>query len=103
MSRTAQLVEQLLGQYERCRNSDTELTIGVLHLKGLILSEDQRNILRSVNLESIRRTMQKLQEAGKYMLSPEIARKRRLKGYIVQQNITGMDPDRTQQLITNQP
>lgn len=103
MSKTADLVERLLGQYERCRNSDTELIIGVLHLKGLILTEAQRDILRSVNLESIRRTRQKLQEAGKYLPSPAVAKKRRLKGYLVQQNITGMGPDKTQQLITQQP
>jgi hypothetical protein len=103
VSRTTYLVEQLLGKYERCRNSDTELIIGVLHLKGLQLTEPQREILRSVNLESIRRMRQKLQEAGKYLPSPEVARKRRLKGYTVQQNITRTDPGQTQQLITETP
>jgi hypothetical protein len=103
VSKTADLVERLLQQYERCRNSDTELIIGVLHLKGLHLSETQRDILRSVNLESIRRTRQKLQEAGKYLPSPAVAKKRRLKSYVVQQNITGMGPGKTQELITQQP
>lgn len=103
MSRTAQIVEQLLARYERCRNSDTELIIGVLHLKGLRLSESQREILRSVNLESIRRTRQKLQEAGKYLPNPAVAKKRRLKSSVVQQNITRTNPGQTQQLITEIP
>lgn len=66
------------------RDSDTELLIQFLqiHLHA-DLNARQLELIRSVNFESITRCRRKLQEGGEYLPSPEVARKRRLKGYDV--------------------
>lgn len=67
------------------RDSDRELLIQILQYSGCGLSVEQLHIMRKFNFESLTRARRKLQEAGEYMPSPEVARKRRLKGYELQQ------------------
>lgn len=68
------------------RDSDTELYIQFLQrVLGVNLTAVQMEFIRSVNYESISRARRKLQENGQYLPSPEVAKKRRLKSYEVQQ------------------
>lgn len=68
------------------RDSDKELIVQVLQrCRGMNMTAEQMTIMRSVNFESIRRTRAKLQEQGKFLGSPEVMRKRRIKGYEVEQ------------------
>lgn len=68
------------------RDSDNELIIQILQrCRGADFSANQMNIIRSLNFESVTRCRRKFQEAGQYMPSPEVAKKRRLKGYEVEQ------------------
>lgn len=68
------------------RDSDTELIIQILQRKrGANFTAEQMNIIRSVNVESVTRARRKLQKGGEYLPSPEVAKKRRLKSYEVQQ------------------
>lgn len=68
------------------RDSDTELYIQYLQrILGCNLTANQLRIMRSVNYDSIGRARRKMQEAGQYLPSPEVAKKRRLKGYEIQQ------------------
>lgn len=71
------------------RDSDKELIIQVLQFEGAGLSAEQMDMMRRFNFESLTRARRKLQEAGEYMPSPEIAKKRRLKGYELQQTAPG--------------
>ena len=67
------------------RDSDKELIIQMLQFEGAGLTAEQMDLIRRFNFESLTRARRKLQEAGEYMPSPEIAKKRRLKNYEVQQ------------------
>ena len=68
------------------RDSDTELYIQFLQrVLGANLNVEQLSLIRSINYESISRARRKMQEDGQYLPSPEVARRRRLKGYEIQQ------------------
>ena len=68
------------------RDSDTELIIQILQrCLEADLTVEQMEKIRMVNFESATRCRRKLQEAGEYMPSPEVAKKRRLKSYEIQQ------------------
>ena len=67
------------------RDSDKELIIQILQFEGAALTEAQMDLMRKFNFESLTRARRKLQEAGEYMPSPEIAKKRRLKGHELEQ------------------
>ena len=68
------------------RDSDTELIIQFLQFHTDIqLKPYQVEVLRQVKFESITRARHKLQEKGEYLPSPEVAKKRRLKSYEVEQ------------------
>lgn len=68
------------------RDSDTELIIQLLQITyGANLTAEQMSIMRLINFESVTRARRKLQEGGEYLPSPEVAKKRRLKGYELQQ------------------
>ena len=101
--RSSKIVEELLAEYQRCRDSDSDLIIGVLYMLGANLTPEQKNIIRSVNFEGITRHRRKLQEAGKYMPSPEVAKKRRLKSYIIEQNAPTAKAEYLDELIQTQP
>jgi hypothetical protein len=69
------------------RDSDTELIIQLLQIHyNANLNAEQLATLRLINVESITRARRKLQSAGEYLPdSPEVAKKRRLKSYELQQ------------------
>lgn len=90
-------------RYPNCRNSDKDLIIGVLQALGADLTPKQREIMRSVNFESIRRYRQKLQEEGKYLPVEEVSKQRHFKSLIIQQNSPTSKPDTLQSLIEDQP
>lgn len=94
------LTIKMLQQHERTRNSDSDLQIGVLYMIGFQMTEQQRELFRSVSMESIRRTRQKLQKEGKYLpTDPAVARRRKVKADNVSQNIGQAGPERAHQLI----
>lgn len=95
----AELVEAMLQKYPRTRSSDTDLIIGILQSKGACLTEQQRNIIRSVNFESIRRTRQLLQHDGKYLPSADILASRKHKASMVRDAAGAHNDDMTIQLI----
>lgn len=83
-------VSQMTGV--RPRDSDRELIIQILQWElikeggsELTLSKHQLEVVRRFNFESLTRARRKLQEAGKFLPSPEVAKRRRLKGYELQQ------------------
>jgi len=68
------------------RDSDHELLIQFLQLHmGMGLNQKQIDKMRQISFESITRCRRKLQENGEFLPSPEIAKKRRLKSYEIQQ------------------
>lgn len=70
----------------RPTDSDKELLIQMLQFSGTELTAKQMITIRKFNFESITRARRKLQRAGEYLpTSPEVARKRRLKSYEIQQ------------------
>lgn len=96
-------IERILANDPRTRDSDKELIIQVLEWLGAEFTPRQLEVLRQINFESVRRVRQKLQEQGKYMPSPEVARQRRLKGMIVEQNAPTAKPEYLGELIEDQP
>lgn len=102
MSKISKQVEALLEKYEICRNSDSNLIIGILHLNGVYLSHDDREKIRGIHFESITRERRKLQEQGKYLpTDPAVARKRRIKGYEIQQTAPKLNPHQIQERIAS--
>ena len=73
------------------RDSDKELIIQFMQIHlGMQLNAEQLKLLRTVNFESITRCRRKLQENGEYLPDdPEVAKKRMLKGYELEQTAPG--------------
>ena len=95
------IVEQVLRDKPETRDSDKKLIVEVWERLGFFLSEQQK--VKFYNLpstESIRRVRQRIQELGQYKASDGVARERRVKGYIMQQNAPAASPKRTEQLLT---
>lgn len=103
MSKVSDAVEKILTVNPMARDSDNELLIDFLQASGAELSAHQQHIFRNVSFESITRCRRKLQEEGKFMPSPQVARQRRLKSYIVQQNIPTTKAEKVPELVGNQP
>lgn len=101
--RLTPIIEDILRNNPKARDSDSELNIQVLLRMGVYLSDSQIDKLREINFESIRRTRQKLQQQGKYLPSERVARQRRLKSMIIQQNAPTAKPERVEYLINDQP
>lgn len=98
------VVESILATQPECRDSDRELLINVMQRYGVDLSPRQIVAFRHMpSVESVRRVRQKIQEQGKYLPSERVAKQRRLKGYIMQQNAPKASPERTGQLLEQQP
>jgi hypothetical protein len=86
-------VERVLSENTKTRDSDQLLILEVWQKQGLVLTLEQRYHFMSVaNPESIRRTRQKLQQEGKYLPSPKIARERKLRSYEMEQAIPALKP-----------
>jgi len=100
---TGNLVRRILDRSLRARDSDNVLIMQVLESVGMNLTQEQKEIFHSVSFESITRARRKFQQNGEYMPSPEVARQRRLKSYIVEQQAPESSPEHLQQLIQDQP
>lgn len=100
MSKIGKQVEALLEKYELCRNSDSNLIIAILHINGVFLSHQDREIIRSIHFESITRERRKIQESGRYLpTDPAVLRKRRIKAAEIQQTAPGETPQGLQHRI----
>lgn len=97
------LVKKVLEESERARSSDKILLVGVLQERGMRLSQVQLAIFMSVNMESVTRARRKYQEKGMYPPTKEVARQRRLKSMIIQQNMPTAKPGKIINLIEDQP
>lgn len=91
MINTADLVEKILAENPLARDSDHELILDFLRRK-MMLTEAQEEVLRSIVFESITRARRKIQEGGKWLPNPEVARHRRLKSAAVQQTAPSATP-----------
>lgn len=85
--RLAHMVEDKLKYNRKYRNSDRELIISILDDMGFGFTQHQKELFKSISVESIRRIRQKLQEQGKYLPDQEIATERRFKAMQMQQNL----------------
>ncbi len=96
------IVNGLLMKYQNCRDSDSDLMIGVLQVAGANLTPKQREVIRGINFESIRRLRQRLQEQGKYPASPEVAAQRKQKAELIKNAVPYGNEELLQKLI-NKP
>lgn len=97
-------VEEVLRDSPATRNSDKLLLLEVWDKLGFGLSDGQRRKFMDMpSVESIRRVRQKVQESGKYQATNEVSRQRRIKSYIMQQNMPIATPERTEYLSEHQP
>jgi hypothetical protein len=96
----ANQVESILEHVPYTRNSDKELLLVYLQKSGMDLDERQIDIFRTMpSMETIRRVRQRIQEEGRYKASPNVAKARRLKSYVIQQASPHTSPERVEQLI----
>jgi hypothetical protein len=59
----------------------------------MYLTEEDRDIIRSLNFEGITRMRRKFQERGEYLpTNPEVAKKRGFKGLVVEQTSPSLNP-----------
>lgn len=85
------------------RDSDKEMLIQILQFEGCNLTAEQMTTIRKFNFESLTRARRKLQRAGEYPPSPEIAKKRGLKSMIVEQTAPGETAAGLQRRIEENP
>lgn len=100
MSKIGGIVEMILAKSTEARDSDNVLIIEYLNdWKNAGFTPHQIQLIKDTNFESITRCRRKLQEGGKFLPSPEVAAQRRLKSYVVQQNIPNTDATDVPDLI----
>lgn len=101
-------VEVMLSEYPETRDSDVALMLKVWHfemsLQGAHLTPQQWQELEEsmnyANPESIRRTRQKLQEAGRYLGQPKVKQERYLRSLEMQQSMPAHKPKYNSQTNT---
>lgn len=101
--RTSKLVEEELKRNQASRNSDKVLYTNILQTLGLTLTDEQVEIIMSINPESVRRTRQKFSAKGLYLADPEIQAERQHKGHEVRQVIVGIEPTGVPELLERKP
>ena len=101
--KVSQATELVLQRSQAARDSDNELRLQVLDMMGANLTEWQKSIFRRTNMESVRRTRQKLQEQGKYPASEFVKGSRKFKDMQIQQMITTTKAEKTDDLIDATP
>jgi hypothetical protein len=107
--RTSYLVGQILRDVPRTRDSDKELIIEFLERRGFSFTDHQRQIFKDINMESIRRIRQKIQEdkfvdgvlvkEGRYKASEHIKKSRDMKAMVIQQNAPKSEEKRLETLF----
>lgn len=98
--KTSKLVEKILSESQSARDSDKVLIKKFLEANGIYLNSQQLATMMGINFESIRRVRQALQNTkGLYPASPEVAKQRKLKSQVIEQNIPTTKPDEVAELI----
>lgn len=84
-------------------DSDTELILQMLQIHGQAdFTERQCRIIRNLNFESITRARRKLQHSGQFLpVNPEVARRRKIKSYEIEQVAPKETASGLQQRIAN--
>lgn len=100
---TFQIVEAILRDNERSRNSDKELEIDFFDWIGVGLTDKQKSIIRDApSLETLTRARRKIQEQGKYLASEEVRKERKFKSFTMQQRIPQTPPQKIPQIMQQQ-
>ena len=95
------VVESILRDSPRTRDSDTELMLVYMQKMGMCLTPQQINTYRSLPaMETITRVRRSFQENGKYEASPTAKRTRHIKAAIVQHNTPEASPERVERVLT---
>lgn len=99
--RASAVIERVLRDHPETRSSDKELYIRMFEYYGLFLNDRQKAKFRELPfvLESIRRTRQKFQEAGKYEATEKVKDFRKYKSMEVQQRIPITKPSDIQRIL----
>jgi len=93
-------VENILKYSKASRNSDTELTLIYMEKYGIVLTEEQKELYRSMpSTDTITRIRRKLQEQGKYEADEAVNEFRYQKFKDIRNNITFIE-DSEQILIS---
>lgn len=97
---TTDRIKAILSASEAARNSDTALWLIYAQKSGLNLSSEQVEVFKNMpSPETIRRTRQKIQEEGHYLPSATVGRERKLRSYVMRQNIPGAKPEKVEKII----
>lgn len=100
--KVSQQVEHCLQNYPRTRDSDHDLILAMLFVNGVMLDQKQKDVIRKLNFEGITRQRRKFQENGQYLpTDPEVAKRRRIKGYSVEQVAPSFTPTQLGDKIQN--
>lgn len=93
-------VRNILRASELARNYDRELLLIYMEKSGMELTERQKRIFREMpSFETIRRIRQKIQEEGHFLPNVAVGRARKLRGYVMRQNIVGAGADKVERII----
>lgn len=97
----ADKVRFILSHSTAARNSDKRLMVYFMQKEGMNLSDEQiRAFYDMPSPETIRRTRQKIQEAGEYVPTiREVAERRKLKSWEMQQNMPGAKPEAVERIM----
>ena len=88
----ATIVEQILSEHPKSRDSDNDLLARVWYAMGLRLTREQYDKLQELpSSDTITRIRRKLQEQGKYKASEGIQKYRRYKHRVIRQNAATSD------------
>lgn len=104
MSKTkvSSVVEDVLRDRLKARNSDRDLIACVWYKYGLKLTQEQYSKLMEVpSAETIRRIRQKLQEHGKYPADKRVALEREQKSMEMEQNTPTASADTIDNILTS--
>lgn len=102
MRQISSVVQNLLRDNAKMRNNDRLLILTVWENYGFKLTDEQRQKFWDLpSAETIRRIRQKLQEKGDYPADASVARVRRHRSMVMQQNMPTSKPERIQQLMSD--
>lgn len=98
--RVSKIVEDVLRENVKSRNSDKVLLIFVYRRLGLDLTASQiYKLLDMPSAETITRVRRKLQEQGKYVADKSIAKERNFRSMQMQQNAPNASPKRIEDIV----
>jgi len=96
----ASIVEKVLQEHPKSRDSDNDLLARVWFALGLKLTKEQYDVLQSLpSSDTITRIRRKLQEQGKYKASEGIQKYRRYKHRVIRQNAPTSDAEHLERYL----